>query len=128
MKPIGCDRLGRPRRLDSQGAVSKASCPLPKHSSLPKGTNICPNNSAIGLLTPIASLCCPSSRTEAMALSRAYPGEIHLLLTDVKMPKLSGFDLAQQIVTERPLIRILVMSGEASNEIRKANIKLPFLR
>ena len=24
-------------------AVSKASCPLPKHSSLPKGTNICPN-------------------------------------------------------------------------------------
>src|SRR5437660_4904847 len=65
---------------------------------------------------------------EAMVLSRAYPDEIHVLLTDIKMPKMNGLDLAAEIVKERPAIRILVMSGEASDEIRKANINLPFLR
>jgi CheY-like chemotaxis protein len=65
---------------------------------------------------------------EAMTLSRAYPGDIHLLLTDVKMPKMNGLELAELIVKERSSIRVLVMSGETSSEIRQANIKLPFLR
>src|SRR5437764_15470362 len=65
---------------------------------------------------------------EAMTLSRAYPDEIHLLLTDVKMPAMNGLDLANEIVKQRPAIRILVMSGEASAEIRKAKINLPFLK
>ena len=65
---------------------------------------------------------------EAIALSRAYPGEIHLLLTDIKMPKMDGSELAAKIMSERPKIRILLMSGQASDEIREANLKLPFLR
>src|ERR1700682_3852894 len=65
---------------------------------------------------------------EAMVLSRAYPGDIDLLLTDAKMPKMTGLDLASEIVKERPSIRILVISGETSDEIREANFRLPFLR
>jgi two-component system, cell cycle sensor histidine kinase and response regulator CckA len=66
--------------------------------------------------------------SEAMTLSREYPDEIHMLLTDVKMPKMNGLDLAREIVKQRPGIRVLVISGEGSHEIRKANIALPFLR
>ena len=65
---------------------------------------------------------------EALALSRAYPAEIDLLLTDVKMPKMNGLDLSKEIVHERACIKILVISGGASDEIRKANIRLPFLK
>lgn len=65
---------------------------------------------------------------EAMVLSQAYPDEIHLLLTDIKMPRMNGLDLANKMVETRPEVRILVMSGEVSNEIRKANLVLPFLR
>src|SRR5205085_1661612 len=65
---------------------------------------------------------------EALTLSRAYPDEIHLLLTDVQMPKINGLFLVAEIIKQRPAIRILVMTGEASDEIRSANIKLLFLR
>ena len=64
---------------------------------------------------------------EAIVLSRAYPDQIQVLLTDVKMPEMNGLDLANEIVKERPAIRILVISGDASDEIRKTHINLPFL-
>jgi two-component system cell cycle sensor histidine kinase/response regulator CckA len=65
---------------------------------------------------------------EAMTLSQAYPDEIHMLLTDIQMPIMNGLDLAKEIVKERPSIRILVISGETSDEIRQGNITLPFLK
>ena len=33
---------------------------------------------------------------EALYLSRRFPGEIHLLLTDVTMPKIGGMELSKQ--------------------------------
>jgi two-component system, cell cycle sensor histidine kinase and response regulator CckA len=65
---------------------------------------------------------------EAMTLSQAYPDEIHLLLTDVKMPRMNGLELAAEIMKTRRGIRVLVMSGELSSEVRKANLALPFLK
>jgi CheY-like chemotaxis protein len=65
---------------------------------------------------------------EALELAREYHGTIDLLVTDVKMPRLDGIRLAEQIVKERPGIRVLMMSGKTSAEIRDRNIQLPFLR
>ncbi len=48
---------------------------------------------------------------EALALSRAFQGSIHLLLTDVIMPGLSGPQLAHRIIQERSATRVLYMSG-----------------
>jgi CheY-like chemotaxis protein len=47
----------------------------------------------------------------ALRLSRGYQGEIHLLLTDVCMPRMSGIEAAKRITTERPDICVLLMSG-----------------
>ena len=48
---------------------------------------------------------------EALELSRDYTGSIDLLLTDMRMPRMGGAALVEQIRKERPEIRILVMAG-----------------
>jgi two-component system cell cycle sensor histidine kinase/response regulator CckA len=51
---------------------------------------------------------------EALLLARSNPDrEIHLLITDVVMPGLSGRDLAVQLAAERPEMRVLYTSGYA---------------
>ncbi|MFO7985022.1 MAG: response regulator [Desulfatiglandaceae bacterium] len=54
---------------------------------------------------------------EAMAMTREYEGEIHLLITDVVLPEMSGKDLAGEISKIRPAIRTLYMSGYTANVI-----------
>ena len=65
---------------------------------------------------------------EALELAREYHGTIDLLLTDIKMPRMDGVLLAEHIINERPGIRVLLMSGQISSEIREKNVRLPFLR
>jgi CheY-like chemotaxis protein len=52
---------------------------------------------------------------EALKLSRSYPGRIDLLLTDLKMPRVGGPELARTVLRERPRIRILLMTGTPSD-------------
>lgn len=47
----------------------------------------------------------------ALAIARAYKGEIHLLLSDVEMPGMTGLELAIQLNQERPHTKILLISG-----------------
>jgi len=53
----------------------------------------------------------------AMQLSRAHPGTIHLLLTDVIMPGMNGRELASQLAARRPEMKVLYMSGYTENAI-----------
>ena len=48
---------------------------------------------------------------EALKLSQEHKGIIHLLLTDVVMPGMSGRVLADQLVKRRPETRVVYMSG-----------------
>ncbi len=50
---------------------------------------------------------------EALAVSRSHPGVIHLLLSDMVMPKMSGGELAAELKAIRPEIRVAFMSGYA---------------
>jgi DNA-binding response OmpR family regulator len=54
---------------------------------------------------------------EALAITRAYPGPIHLLLTDVVMPGMGGRELAEHVVGERAGLRVLFMSGYTEDEV-----------
>ncbi|MEO8339427.1 MAG: PAS domain S-box protein [Nitrospirota bacterium] len=48
---------------------------------------------------------------EALLTSAKYGGPIHLLLTDVVMPQMSGPEVAEKILSVRPTIKVLYMSG-----------------
>ena len=52
-----------------------------------------------------------------LELSRKYPGRIDLVITDVNMPGMNGFDLCGHLMEERPGIKVLVMSGADMREI-----------
>ena len=54
---------------------------------------------------------------EALQLSASYEGTIHLLLTDVVMPHMSGPELAHKLSQERPDMRILCMSGYTDDQV-----------
>lgn len=58
-----------------------------------------------------------ASPAEALRLAAAFPGRIHLLLTDVVMAGASGNDLARELVTARPELRVLYMSGYTDNSV-----------
>ena len=62
---------------------------------------------------------------EALKLSREYNGQIDLLLTDIGMPRMDGLALVEQIVKDRPGIKILLMSG---NPVGCELGELPLLR
>lgn len=53
----------------------------------------------------------------AIRASHLHPSPIHLLLTDVIMPGMNGRELAEQLTSDRPGIRVLYMSGYIENAI-----------
>jgi DNA-binding response OmpR family regulator len=65
---------------------------------------------------------------EALELSRAFDGEIHLLVADVRMPHMTGDQLAVLIRRERPAVRILMLSAELSDELAARRLDLTTLQ
>jgi len=54
---------------------------------------------------------------EAMRAAEAYPGIIHLLMTDVIMPEMNGRDLVRRVLTLYPHIKRLFTSGYTADVI-----------
>jgi two-component system cell cycle sensor histidine kinase/response regulator CckA len=54
---------------------------------------------------------------EAIELSRAHPGEVSLLVTDVVMPNMSGKLVADALVASRPGLKVLYLSGYTENTV-----------
>jgi PAS domain S-box-containing protein len=60
-----------------------------------------------------------SGGLQALRVSRGHDGPIQLLLTDVVMPQLSGRELVEQLLPERPEMRVLYMSGHTDRLVVK---------
>ncbi|MGD0089467.1 MAG: PAS domain S-box protein [Planctomycetota bacterium] len=54
---------------------------------------------------------------DALRLVETYTGPLHLLLTDVVMPEMSGKDLAERLKAKHPEVKVLYMSGYTSNVV-----------
>jgi PAS domain S-box-containing protein len=63
-----------------------------------------------------------SSPGDAILLCEAYPGEIHLLLTDVVMPTMNGKELKESLERIKPGLRTLFMSGYTANTVTHCGI------
>ncbi len=62
---------------------------------------------------------------EALAVSEKYQEPIHLLLSDVVMPHMSGRELARRICSFRPDIKVLYVSGYTDEAIVSTGLLEP---
>ena len=58
-----------------------------------------------------------ASPSEALIMAKQHQGPIHLLITDVVMPGINGQELKDQIISVRPEIITLFMSGYTADVI-----------
>ena len=54
---------------------------------------------------------------EAVRVAREFAGPIHLMLTDVIMPRLNGSGAAAQLAELRPEMRVIYMTGYTDNSV-----------
>jgi len=59
---------------------------------------------------------------EALRIAARHEGAIHLLLTDVVMPQMSGRELAQRLVRTHPEMRVLYTSGYIDESIMRRSM------
>jgi PAS domain S-box-containing protein len=71
------------------------------------------------------------SALEALLVGETHPAEIHLLVTDVVMPKLSGAELASRLLAKRPGLKVLFMSGYTDRSVVESGVldgSVPFVQ
>jgi len=54
---------------------------------------------------------------EALSVAKNYRSSIHLVVTDVVMPNMSGGELAREILNARPELKLLFVSGYAGKTV-----------
>ena len=59
---------------------------------------------------------------EAIELGIKHRGAIDLLVTDVVMPELSGRTVAERLMTDRPGLRVLYMSGYTDDDVVRRGV------
>jgi len=66
-----------------------------------------------------------SDAEAAMAIADRHPGHIHLLITDMILPRLSGRELAARLGIHRPAIKVLYVSTTSDEAIARHRVLAP---
>jgi hypothetical protein len=69
--------------------------------------------------------------TEALALSRDHGGPLHLVVTDMVMPGMTGVELVDRLLEENPEMKVLLMSGYTGEDLEQRGASgdgVPFLQ
>ena len=62
--------------------------------------------------------CCKQATgAQALEILEGFRDRVHLLLTDVVLPRMGGRQLAERVVVRRPDIRVLYMSGYSDDVV-----------
>jgi DNA-binding NtrC family response regulator len=59
---------------------------------------------------------------DALTVAGNYAEPIQLLLTDVVMPEMGAGELVQQLLTERPELKVLFISGYTNDEVVRRGV------
>ena len=65
------------------------------------------------------------SGEDAVRLARNFQGRIHLLLTDIMMPGMTGLEIAARVTRFRPGIRVFFMSGFVDEDLVRQGLLDP---
>ena len=68
---------------------------------------------------------------EALRISEQHGGAIHLLVTDVVMPEMSGRELASRLIAKNPDMKVLFVSGYTDDTVLRYGVVqagIPFLQ
>jgi len=57
----------------------------------------------------------------ALEIATSHQGAIDLLLTDVTMPEMNGWELAQRLAAQRPNMKVIFMSGYAEDVFKSGS-------
>ena len=68
---------------------------------------------------------CAEDAAEAIRLEEQHPARIHLLITDVVMPGMSGRELAEHLAALRPEMKVLFMSGYTDDAVLRHGVVAP---
>jgi two-component system, cell cycle sensor histidine kinase and response regulator CckA len=63
-----------------------------------------------------------SHGAQAVEVCEQHPGPIHLVITDVVLPRMSGRELTERITAQRPEAKVLFMSGYADDAVLRHGI------
>jgi PAS domain S-box-containing protein len=58
----------------------------------------------------------------ALDVARAYAGPIHLVISDVVMPRMGGRELSERLALERPTAMVLFVSGYTADTIARQGV------
>ena len=106
-------------------APQPRSSPVTRPSSWRRTTRTCAK-SRRRALERAGYLVLPVSDAEAaVAAADRHPGHIHLLVTDVVLPRMNGRELAARLAIHRPAIKVLYVSGTSDGAIARHRMLEP---
>jgi CheY-like chemotaxis protein len=66
------------------------------------------------------------SPLQALSILRANPG-VQLLITDIRMPEMSGIELADRATAQNPQLKVILISGYfVAQQMHRRSLRSPF--